>query len=969
MSNSIGIEIGSVSIKYIAINGDNAIFPKFVRHEGNPVNKALEFLLLQPAPDSSSIVITGQPSKVIFDLPYRSEIECIEKALSYHNLRPDILLSLGGENFIAYLLKDGKIKNLIPASKCAAGSGEFIVQQLQRMGLSLDEGIRESGKGNIIPLSTRCSVYCKSDATHKLNKGESTPADIAKTLIANLADRVCTMVNSARWPKHSIVLAGGLILNKAFVNSLKSKLLDSKFYILNESPFFEAFGAALLASELSSSVSPIYGILKKNKSNWNTLLPLKNAEANLDYRVKNDNSREIVSGDRYILGVDAGSTTTKAILFNMAKGTVDAAIYLRTHGNPVLAVKNCLHELIGQVGDKQITIAQCAVTGSGRELVSVFLGNCLSINEILAHARASSDVVPDVDTVFEIGGQDSKFISFLNGFPVDYAMNEGCSAGTGSFLEESVSVDMGIPVHDISSIAESSDNPLAFGERCSAFINTDLRNAIQDGASQENVIAGLVYSIANNYISRIVGVRPIGANLLFQGGVALNKSVALAIAALTKKRVVVPPDPELMGCIGCCLLARDLISDGDEVEKKYDLHSLVDGAMEVADTFLCKSCTNYCEIRRFNVRGETFPFGGLCSKFDLARHFKKGTIKKGKDLIEVRNKMMFEEFGQKRLKNSKGIIGIPLSLSSFEFYPFYSSLINELGYDLILSKTSKIGNSMTAGPICYPCEIAHGAVYDLLNRDVDFIFLPHPIENTIPDGALHSYICSSTAIMPNLIEKAFKGMSEKLLSPYIGFSHGLIKTSLEEIGTMCQKLGIDRKEGIKAGRKAFSFYFKFKERYLERGKRELELLQYKPTVIIAGKPYITCSSEVNIALPQKISSRGYNVIPADMLPPLGNKPHSRNVWHFAQQIMNAISYVKKYPNFYIAMISCFSCITDAPMYHLIRDELAGHTFCYLLIDSHTAHAGFDTRVGAFLDIIEAKERTLKRKIDRVPGFA
>ncbi|GAJ14325.1 unnamed protein product, partial [marine sediment metagenome] len=259
--------------------------------------------------------------------------------------------------------------------------------------------------------------------------------------------------------------------------------------------------------------------------------PLNQASHLLDFRVVDKSDVKIIEGEKYILGIDAGSTTTKAVLFNVKDKSIGAEVYLRTLGNPILATKQCIEQLIVQKEDKKIEIIQCAVTGSAREMVSVYLDNCLTFNEILAHARGASEEVPNVDTVFEIGGQDSKFISFHGGIPVDYAMNEGCSAGTGSFLEESASVDMGIPVTEIASIAKKSDGPISFGERCAAFINTDLRNALQQGASRENVVAGLVYSIADNYISRIVGPRHLGETILFLGGVALNEAVGLAMAS------------------------------------------------------------------------------------------------------------------------------------------------------------------------------------------------------------------------------------------------------------------------------------------------------------------------------------------------------------------------------------------------------------------------------------------------------
>ncbi|MCP4681031.1 MAG: activase, partial [Desulfobacterales bacterium] len=274
--------------------------------------------------------------------------------------------------------------------------------------------------------------------------------------------------------------------NELFRENLNNLFPNSEILVLPESPYLEAFGASLYAAQpdTATGIPSCDKWIRPEKIALETLDPLQNAETLLDYRVQPHTKNSILDGGSYILGVDAGSTTTKAVLLNISDCTVGASVYLKTKGNPILATKKCLEALVTQVDKKNINIVQAGVTGSGREMVSMYLDNCRSFNEILAHARAAAEEVSDVDTVFEIGGQDSKFISFLKGIPVDYAMNEGCSAGTGSFIEESASVDMGIRMEDISGIAESSSNPIAFGERCAAFINTDLRNAFHKGANQ-----------------------------------------------------------------------------------------------------------------------------------------------------------------------------------------------------------------------------------------------------------------------------------------------------------------------------------------------------------------------------------------------------------------------------------------------------------------------------------------------------
>ncbi|MHA2051250.1 MAG: acyl-CoA dehydratase activase [Promethearchaeota archaeon] len=954
-----GLEIGAVSVKWVrrSSNGENV--SEVIRHEGSPQEKIQEIFKQYNVDKNSKIVITGQATSSFLNLPYLSEIECLEKALSFFNIKPDILLSLGGETFSVYPLKNGIIKNIISTSKCAAGTGEFIVQQLQRMGLTIEEGIKLSSKGNFTQLATRCSVHCKSDATHKLNKGECSPADIAKTLIYNLAKKVCEMIELAQSPTGKIVIAGGVALNEILVDNLRGLLKDSEIIVLPESPYLEVFGASLFASELNESVKDLEDWFNSSKVEFKTHEPLKNAEHLLEYRVNLKSKREIKKGEKYILGVDAGSTTTKAVLFNINDNSIGASAYLRTLGNPILATKNCLIELLDQVGDKPIEIIQSGVTGSAREMVSVYLDNCRSFNEILAHARAATEEFPNVDTVFEIGGQDSKFISFLKGVPIDYAMNEGCSAGTGSFLEESTSVDMGIPVEEISDLALKSESPIAFGERCAAFINTDLRNALQQGANQEDVVGGLVYSIADNYISRIVGPRQIGENLLFLGGVALNRSVALAIAARSQQKVFVPSHPELMGSVGNALMVRDRLEKGIIFERDFDLRNLAQGEMVLKNLFRCKACENNCEIQNISIRGKVYPFGGVCSKYRLLRQ-KGGKVREGQDLVSLRNDLMYNEFGPRSVENPRGSIGLPMSLTTHALFPLYTKYINELGFNVVLSTPTQLSDNKTLAAVCYPCELIHGAIRDLLRKNVDFILLPRVIDFEIPEGQLHSYTCSSTVMIGDIIRAAFEKDNSKILSPLLGLSDDLRFASLNELGKIAECLGLSNELGIQAGKRAFKHYLSYRDTYLKLGNKKLKTLVKQPTVIIAGRPYVIYPPDVNLALPRKIISRGYNVIPADMLPLLNSSEKSnRNVWSFTQQIDNAVELTKNYPNLYICLISCFSCGPDAIMYHQFRQNLAGTTFCYLEIDSHTAHAGFETRVGAFLDIIEERRQKFK----------
>ncbi len=958
-----GLELGAVSLKFAIRLPNGKTQFEIVRHGGNPSEAVRSLLDKYPVDSKTRIAVTGETAKGLLNLPYFPEVECLERALSYFNLEPDILLSLGGETFTIYTLKDREIKNIISTSRCQAGSGEFLLQQFQRMGFSITDGIEASKKGNIVKLASRCSVHCKSDSTHKLNKGECTPNDIAKTLIHDLAKRVSEMIEMAQWATDRVVVTGGVSMNDEFIANLKEFLPDSDIIVLNESSYLESFGASLLASELSdfTKINPTEDYLKSDRTAFETLSQLNRSENLLDFRVRDRSHMKVTEGGTYILGVDAGSTTTKMVLFDIEDGSIGASEYLRTLGNPVQATIDCLQRISQHIEGKNIKIIQCGVTGSAREMVSVYLDNCLSYNEILAHARSAIEVVPEVDTVFEIGGQDSKFISFQGGIPIDYAMNEGCSAGTGSFLEESASVDMKIPMEKLSPIAETSKNPIAFGERCAAFINTDLRNALQQGAKKEDVAAGLVYSIADNYISRIVGPRFLGETILFLGGVALNRAVGLALGARSQRRVVVPAHPELMGAIGSALMTLDLLREGSVQEENYSLESLAEGEMEVEDTFRCAACENNCEIQRIRIRGKVYPFGGLCSKYWLQRNKSKRTkgIRDGRDVVSLRNKLMFEDFGPRPIRNPRGRIGIPMGLTAYEIFPFFAKLWNELGYETVTSEYDKAYNVRkdVRAPICYPCELVHSGVRDLLEKNVDFIFLPYVIEMEYSKPYIHGYTCSNTVVIPDVIRSAFEENKDKILKPHLSFGKGHRGLNIKEIERLAPILGIKRNTVQRAVISAYEHYNDFRQRLNELGKNELEELKNEPIVILAGRPYVICSADVNLALPRKIISRGYHVLPMDCIPNAHQDGiHPRNVWSFTQQINNAIAFAKNEPNVYLCFVSCFSCGIDATMYHHFRQQLEGRTFCYLEIDSHTAHAGFDTRVGAFLEIIEERGR-------------
>jgi predicted nucleotide-binding protein (sugar kinase/HSP70/actin superfamily) len=503
-------------------------------------------------------------------------------------------------------------------------------------------------------------------------------------------------------------------------------------------------------------------------------------------------------------------------------------------------------------------------------------------------------------------------------------MNDGCSAGTGSFLEEAASSDMQVPIEQIGPLALTSTRPVAFGERCAAFINSEVRSALQQGVPREDVLAGLVYAIVENYLSRVVGARHIGRTVLLQGGVALNPAVAPAIAAITGTRVAVPPRPELMGCEGAARMAGDLLKAGTIHAWDRQLGSFGKARMEPRAPFTCPTCENRCEIHRAVLNGKAYPFGGLCSKWEMVRRPRSIRQSEGRDLVALRQEMMFETFAPPQPNHPRGRIGLPLALTTYELYPLYARLLTELGYEVVLSRPGS-GSRRTGAPMCYPSELLHAAVDGLLAQGVDFVFLPYMREFPVPEGHAHGYLCPVTQDMPGVIKAFFDGAAARILTPEMGLAPHLAAVTEQEVIRLGAMLAVPAERATECWAIAMAHQANFKRAYRAAIEEALACLN-GPAVILVGRPYVAYA------------------------------PNEHDVWHFTQDVLAAVEYARKHDDRYVCDISCFSCGPDAILHHRLRTELEGQPFCFLEIDSQTAHAGIETRIGAFLDIIEARRR-------------
>ncbi|MBR5672376.1 MAG: activase, partial [Spirochaetales bacterium] len=617
-----------------------------------------------------------------------------------------------------------------------------------------------------------------------------------------------------------------------------------------------------------------------------------------------------VAGREYILGVDGGSTTTKACLIDIETDEITASYYGRTHGDPVKALKLCLQEIKKQVqadiGDGKINITLASTTGSSREILGVFLETPAVYNEIIAHTEGTTYFSNDVDTIFEIGGQDAKYVLLKNKVPIDYAMNEACSAGTGSFLEESASGDLNIAhAWEIGDIALEAENPLKFGEHCSAFINSDIRKAIQQGATRADITAGIVTSIVSNYLNRVVGNRTVGNKIFLQGGVAKNKAIPLAFALLLGKEILVPPDPELMGCFGVGLLAKQKFKEGLISKASFDIDKILETEIIYESEFKCKSCENQCPIRILKVNGNKYMFGGRCSKYTNSRKKKLFDESKIRNFVDERNDLMFKTFAPDEasfIKKRDYTVGIPKAFSVYTFYPFYAWYFHQLGIKTVLSdKVPHAGVARVESTYCFPAEIAHGAVQDILDKQTDYIFLPHYRDMPSHESDIHANFCPITQSLPYYIRKAFPEIpEEKILSPVVSFRTGLDK-AIEFFIQLGERLGFTAAEAKEAFNVALKKQNEYQEAAFKLGEEALEYAktQAQPVIALLGRPYNAFAKEANIGIPRKFTSRGNTVIPFDILP-IGDKKIFPNMyWYYGQKDMHTAFNMKDNPNIFV----------------------------------------------------------------------
>ncbi|WP_243357948.1 BadF/BadG/BcrA/BcrD ATPase family protein [Fundidesulfovibrio terrae] len=976
-TDALGLCLGASSIGLVRLSRSPGE-PRVVRarsraHGGDPVRTLLELLEAEPGWRSLPVAATGRRLRELTRLPSLSEPEAVELAARFvlpENTRAATVVSAGGETFMAYRLDaSGRVREIQSGNKCASGTGEFLLQQLSRMGLGLSDLAAMDHGAEPHAVSGRCSVFCKSDCTHALNKGASRPS-VAAGLGRMMASKCLELIQSM--PRDTVLLTGGCAANPYLARFLRQEIAG--LVVPESAPWFEALGAALWALDNAPPPPGEGSVLTGRAHGFNMLPPISGSLGMVEF--KESHRARAHAGDEVIVGLDVGSTTTKGVVLRRLDRAVLAGEYLRTEGDPIGASRRVYASLSAQL-PARVRVEGLGVTGSGRAIAALHAQATAAINEIVAHAAAAAHYDPEVDTIFEIGGQDAKYTFLWRGHPCDSAMNEACSAGTGSFLEESARETLGVDTRDIADLALSASATPNFNDQCAAFIGSDIKAAVQEGVPLPDILAGLVHSVCLNYVSRVKGSRPVGERVFMQGGVCYNRAVPAAMAMLTGKRVVVPPDPGLMGALGVALEVDSRMRRGELPEGDFDLDGLSAREAGQREPFTCRGgkggpggragCDRGCVVARIEVAGKVHPFGGICNRFENLRQGRARKLRDAGqlDLVQARSRRVFRDHDPAP-SGLRPVVGLSRSYLVNTYYPLFSAFLKELGFDVALGdKADPEGMRRMGSALCHPGELAHGFMADLLAKRPDAVFLPHIRGVPAPGGQGASCTCVLLQGEPFALRAAFPELAAygpRLLTPTLDFTRGLAQAE----GAFLQaarSLGADERAARAAFQAGLTAQILCRRDLAQMGREALSRLEDTPDMLgvaVFGRSYNAFAPQANKAVPEKLATRGALAIPCDILPlPPGDlgEPGDRAVyWGQGRAILAGARFAAARPDLFGAYVTNFSCGPDSFLLGYFRDIMGLKPSLTLELDSHTADAGLETRVEAFLDIAASHRR-------------
>lgn len=974
---ALGIDVGSTTVKTVVIDcNSKIIYSNYERHFSKvkeTVIRQIKKIGEQFGDAVFRLSITGSAGLGLAQassLPFVQEVHSAFVAVKETYPDADAVIELGGEDAKIIFLTGGVEQRM--NGSCAGGTGAFIDQMATLLGITVDELDKLSlNAEKIYPIASRCGVFAKSDVQPLLNQG-ARREDIAASIFQAVVDQTVSGLAQGRTIEGKVLFLGGPLsfqkgLRKAFVDTLK--LGEGNAVFPETARVFMAYGCALSARDgvEEMTADEICERLEKANMSGNIVRGQRLFESREAYEkfVARHKAYDLkyvdikkYEGDAY-LGIDAGSTTTKMVLIT-ADGGLLYNYYASNKGQPLDKITSHLAEIY-KLSEGRIKIKGSAVTGYGEDLIKSALGVDYGIVETVAHFKAASYFCPDVDFIIDIGGQDIKCFKIRNHAIDSIMLNEACSSGCGSFIQ-TFALALGYEIDKFSQLGLFAENPVELGSRCTVFMNSNVKQAQKDGATVEDISAGLSASIIKNAIYKVIRaktVEELGKNIVVQGGTFLNDAVLRSFEMELGRNVIRPSIAGLMGAFGCALYAK---------EKSSGLSSLIDEKKLSEFTYTsragqCGGCTAHCTLNIVKFSdGRRFISGNKCEK---------GAGLPPQDtslsLYDYKYKLLFDTV---RTQPSDPIakVGLPLALNFYELIPFWYTFFCDLGFETVLSEESsrqtyyKGQHTIASDTVCYPAKLMHGHIESLLEKNVDFIFYPCMSYNLDEGETDNHYNCPVVAYYPELLKANMSKLNdENFIYPYIDMNR--TKSSIKTIYKVLSERypSITKKHVAQAFEHAFSLFHSYHKHIRQEGEKIIARAraEKKKIIVLAGRPY-HIDPEINHGIHKLITSLGMAVVTEDSIYELADAPKLNvlNQWTYHARLYRAAEYVTTQPDMQLVQLVSFGCGIDAITTDEVRSilEEKGKLYTQLKIDEISNLGAVKIRLRSLVAAMEEQEK-------------
>ena len=980
----LGIDIGSTTVKIAILDEENQIiFSDYRRHYAN-IQETLASIVKVAAEEFGDLtiapMITGSGGLSLakhLQVPFVQEVVSVATALKDYAPQTDVAIELGGEDAKIIYFTGGIDQRM--NGICAGGTGSFIDQMASLLKTDAT-GLNEYAKNYkaIYPIAARCGVFAKSDIQPLINEG-ATKEDLSASIFQAVVNQTISGLACGKPIRGNVAFLGGPLhflteLKKAFINTLN--LSDDAVIAPDHSHLFAASGAAMNSTlETQTTLSALNKLLETHiqlEFEVSRMEPLFKDNNEYAQFLERHSKNSVVKGDlkEYegdcFLGIDAGSTTTKVALVG-EDGSLLYSFYSNNNGSPLKTTMKSLKEIYELLPDSARIVRSCS-TGYGEALIKSALLLEEGEVETVAHYYAAAFFEPDVDCILDIGGQDMKCIKIKNNTIDSVQLNEACSSGCGSFIE-TFAKSLNYEVKDFAKAALFAEHPIDLGSRCTVFMNSKVKQAQKEGATVEDISAGLAYSVIKNALLKVIKLtdpRDLGTKIVVQGGTFYNDAVLRSFERISGCQAVRPDIAGIMGAFGAALIAREHYEEGMETTMlSIDEINSLKFETKMAR---CKGCTNSCllTINRFSG-GRQFVTGNRCER-GLGKEKKTDEVP---NLYAYKQKRLFDYEPLAEEKAHRGTVGIPRVLNMYENYPFWHTFFTELGYRVILSPFSnrniyELGiDSIPSESECYPAKIAHGHISWLIKHKVPYIFYPCvPFEKNMVEGSQNHYNCPIVTSYGENI----KNNVDELNNSDIVYQNPFISFENKEILNKClvkfftKENNIPEKEIESAVNAAWEEQMNFINDIQKEGEKVLSYLERTngKGIVLAGRPY-HLDPEINHGIPELITSYNFAVLTEDSIAHLGKVDRPTIVmdqWMYHSRLYQAASYVRGTTNLDLIQLNSFGCGLDAVTTDQVHDILtkANKIYTVLKIDEVNNLGAARIRIRSLLAAIRVRDK-------------